>query len=581
MGPRANTNPLTGLLRRPLIHVAAFSFVVNLLLLTPALFMLQVFDRVLASQSRETLIMLLLGAAITLAIMLALDYLRGRLQGVAGNMIAEALSPAVAQVILAARSRGGERVPGEGLRDVATLRGLFSAQGLLALFDAPWLLVYVAVIWMFHPVLGIAAAVSAAIMLLLAILNDRMTRSGIEAVQREAVGAGRYLEASLANAEVVQALGMAPALIGRWRRMNQKVTELQRPIARKSVAMTSTTRALRQAIQMVVLAIGAYLVITHQATPGIMVATTILLGRALAPVEQVVGSWRVLAEGRAALGRLRELLDAVANAPEPMPLPEPKGALVAQNIIYRPPGCDRLVLQGVSLRLEPGTSLAIVGPSAAGKSTLVRVLAGLWKPTAGIVRLDGADLTLWPRETLGPSIGYVPQDVELFQGTVAENIARLGAVDSALVVRAAQRAHVHEMILSLPAGYDTQVDNGGVQLSPGQRQRIALARALYGDPRLVILDEPNSNLDGAGEQALAEAICDLGNESVTVVVVTHRNTLIRHLTHMLVLEAGRVLQYGPTSQVLVGLDRQKQIASAGNVVQMSRPVGPEQVEQAS
>jgi PrtD family type I secretion system ABC transporter len=581
MGPRGNTNPLTGLLRRPLIHVAVFSFVVNLLLLTPALFMLQVFDRVLASQSRETLMMLLLGAAIALGIMLALDYLRGRLQGVAGNMIAEALSPTVAQVLLASRSRGVEQVAGEGLRDVATLRGLFSAQGLLALFDAPWLLVYVAVIWMFHPVLGIAAAVSAVVMMLLALLNDRMTRSGIEAAQCEAVRSGRYLEASLANAEVVQALGMAPALINRWRGMNQKVTELQRPIARRSVAMSSMTRTLRQVIQMVVLAIGAYLVITHQATAGIMVATTILLGRALAPVEQVVGSWRVLAEGRAALARLRELLVGAASAAEPMPLPKPKGALVAQNIIYRPPGCNHLVLQGVSLRLAPGESLGIVGPSAAGKSTLVRVLTGLWKPAAGIVRLDGADLSLLPRETLGPSIGYVPQDVELFQGTVAENIARLGTVDSAQVVRAAQRAHVHEMILSLPEGYDTQVDNGGVRLSPGQRQRIALARALYGDPRLVILDEPNSNLDGAGELALAETICDLRNESVTVVVVTHRNTLIRHLTQMLVLEAGRVLQYGPTAQVLVALDRQKKGASASNVVQMSRPAGPARVEQAS
>lgn len=581
MGPRGKTNPLTALLRRPLIHVALFSFVVNLLLLTPALFMLQVFDRVLASQSRETLVMLLLGAAIALGLMLALDYLRSRLQGVAGNMIVEALSPTVAQVLLASRSRGGEQVPGEGLRDVATLRGLFSAQGLLALFDVPWLFIYVAVIWMFHPVLGIAAAVSAVIMLLLSLLNDRMTRSGIEAAQTEAVRSGKYLEASLANAEVVQALGMAPALISRWRGMNQKVTELQRPIARRSVAMSSVTRTLRQVIQMVVLAIGAYLVITHQATAGIMVATTILLGRALAPVEQVVGSWRVLAEGRAALARLRELLGGAVNAAEPMSLPKPKGALVAQNIIYRPPSCNHLVLQGVSLRLAPGESVGIVGPSAAGKSTLVRVLTGLWKPTAGIVRLDGADLSLLPREMLGPSIGYVPQDVELFQGTVAENIARLGDVNSAQVVRAAQRAHVHEMILSLPEGYDTQVDNGGVQLSPGQRQRIALARALYGDPRLVILDEPNSNLDGAGEQALADSICDLRKESVTVVVVTHRNTLIRHLTQMLVLEAGRVTQYGPTAQVLVALDRQKRGASTGNVVQMPRPAGPARMEQAS
>ncbi len=572
---------LTQLLRRPLLHVAAFSLVVNLLLLAPALFMLQVFDRVLVSQSRETLIVLLLGTAIALGITLALDYLRGRLQGVAGNLVAESLSPVVAKVVLAARAQGAERVPGEGLRDVATLRGLFSAQGLLALFDAPWLLVYVAVIWVFHPVLGIAAAISAVAMLLLTLLNDRLTRGGIDALQREAAQSGRYLDASLANAEVVQTLGMAPALIANWRNLNQKVTELQRPIARTTVAMASLTRALRQAIQIGVLAIGAYLVITQQATAGVMIATTILLGRALAPVEQVVGSWRVLAEGRAAVMRLGQLLGVVADAPQPMPLPEPSGALIAQNIIFRPPGSDRVVLQGVSLKLSPGESLAIVGPSAAGKSTLVRVLTGLWKPTAGIVRLDGADLSSWPRETLGPSIGYVPQDVELFQGTVAENIARLGPVDSGLVVRAAQRARVHEMILSLPIGYDTRVDNGGMLLSPGQRQRIALARALYGEPRLVVLDEPNSNLDGAGEQGLAEAIADLRHQSVTVIVVTHRNALIRHLTQMLVLDGGRVQQYGPTSQVLVALDRQKLHASSSKVVQISRPAGPGRIEQAS
>ena len=574
-------NPITAMLRRPLVHVAGFSFVVNLLLLIPALFMLQVFDRVLVSQSRDTLLMLLLGAAIALAIMLALDYLRGRLQGVAGNMIAEALSPAVARVVLAARARGGEQAAGESLRDVATLRGLFSAQGLLALFDAPWLLVYVAVIWLFHPVLGIAAAVSAAIMLSLAFLNDRMTRSGMEALRREAARSSRYLEVSMANAEIVQALGMAPALIERWRGLNNKVTDLQRSISRKTVGMTATTRTLRQSIQIAVLSLGAYLVITHEASPGIMVATTILLGRALAPVEQVVGSWRVLAEGRAALARVRELLNAAAGVPARMQLPEPEGALAADNVVFRPPGSDRLVLQGVSLQLAPGASLAIVGPSAAGKSTLVRILTGLWKPTAGIVRLDKADISTWPRETLGPVIGYVPQDVELFQGTVAENIARLGPVDDSMVVRAAKRARVHDMILSLPDGYDSQVDNGGIRLSPGQRQRIALARALYGNPRLVILDEPNSNLDGAGEQALAEALGDLQRQSVTVVVVTHRSTLIQHMTHMLVLEAGRVQQYGPTPQVLAALDRQKNALPAANVVQMARPAGPGQIGQAS
>ena len=572
-------NPLTGLLRRPLLHVAAFSLAVNLLMLIPAVFMLQVFDRVLASQSHETLLMLLIGAAIGLGMLLVLDYLRARLQGVAGNLVAEALSPAVTLAVIAARSRG-ETAHAESLRDVASLRSLFSAQGLLALFDAPWLLAYVGVIWLFHPVLGVAAAVSAVVMLLLAWANDWLTRSDIDALQQQATAAGRYLESSFANAEVAQALGMAPALIGRWQELNDKVTALQRPIARRTVAVAAATRVLRQVIQIALLALGAYLVISHEATAGIMVATTVLLGRALAPVEQIVGSWRVLAEGRGALARIRALLEASAGAPERMQLPQPRGALTVQNIAFRPPGTDRVVLQSISLQLAAGASLSIVGPSAAGKSTLARMMIGLWRPTAGIVRLDGADLSCWPRESLGPSIGYMPQDVELFQGTVAENIARLGQVDPAKVVAAAARARVHDMILTLPQGYDTRVESAGAQLSPGQKQRIALARALYGDPRLVVLDEPNANLDGTGEQALADAIGELRNQGVTVVVVTHRSTLTRQMSHMLVLEAGRMQHFGPTHQVLVELDRKRR-GNTANVVQMPTAQNPPRVEQAS
>ncbi len=567
-------------MRRSLLHVAVFSFVGHLLMLVPSIFLLQVFDRVLVSQSRETLAVLLLGAVIALGIALALDYLRGRLQGVLGNMVGDALAPAVAQLVIAARARAAEGVPNEALRDVGTLRALFSSHGLIALFDAPWLVVYVAVIWLCHPLLGLAALASAVVMLALALLNDRLTRSGIEMLQREAVHSNRYLEASLANAEVVHALGMAPGLIGRWRQLNGKVNELQRPLARMTVALTASARSLRQVVQIAMLSIGAYLVVTHEATPGVMIATTILLGRALAPVEQIVASWRVLAEARMAHARLVALLGTGANGSELMKLPEPQGAIAAQNLVYRPPTSDRLVLQNVSLSLAPGEALAIVGPSAAGKSTLVRMLAGIWKPSAGVVRLDGADLSRWPREALGPSIGYLPQDVELFQGTVAENIARLGVVDSEQVVRAAQRARAHEMILSLPEGYDTQVDVGGVQLSPGQRQRIALARALYGNPRLVILDEPNSNLDGAGERALADALAELREQSVTVIVVTHRNTLIQHVTHMLVLEAGRALHFGAAAQVLAAIERQKSGIPA-NVVPISRPVEIVRLEQTS
>ena len=563
--------PLLQLLERPLLFVAGFSFFVNLLLLAPALFMLQVFDRVLTSQSQETLLVLLLGVAVALGLMAMLDYLRGRLQGVAGNLIAEQLSPTVAKLMLAHTARRAERAPSEGLRDVAALRNLFSAQGLLALFDMPWAFVYVAVIWLAHPLLGMAAAAASVLMLVLAVVNDRVTRRDIEALQKEAARATRYLEASMQNAELAQSLGMGDALIDRWRHLNAGVTALQGPTARKSVAMAALTRTTRQAVQVLLQALGAYLVITGEGTPGILVACTILLGRALAPVEQVVGSWRVLAEGRLAFSRLSELLGAAERQPERMTLPAPSGRLHAQGLVFRPPQSERMILAGVSLSLEPGESLAITGPSGAGKSTLVRLLTGLWKPNAGAVRLDHVDLAQWPREELGPWLGYVPQDVELFAGTVADNIARLGEVDADKVVQAAQRAGVHELILALPEGYDTVIDTLGVMLSPGQRQRIALARALYGDPKLLVLDEPNSNLDGAGELALAEALKALRGQ-VTVIVVTHRSTLVQHMDKLLVLEAGRVQQYGPVAEVMQSIKRTGQNMGGAQVVMMPRPV---------
>lgn len=563
---------LVDLLRRPLVFVAGFSFFVNLLLLAPALFMLQVFDRVLASQSHETLLVLLLGMAVALGLMLALDYLRSRLQGVAGNVVADSMSPTVVKVMLDKLARSGDRASSEGLRDVASLRNLFSSQGLLALFDAPWAVVYILVIWLAHPVLGMAALGASILMLGLALTNDRITRRDIEALQREAAKATRYLEASLQNAEVAQSLGMGDALIARWRQLSANVTALQGPTSRKSVAMAALTRATRQSVQVLMQALGAYLVISGDATAGVMVASTILLGRALAPVEQIVGSWRVLAEGRLAFRRLRDLLGAAESQPARMSLPAPTGRLYAQGLVFRPPKSERLILGGVSLSLEPGESLAITGPSGAGKSTLLRLLTGVWRPNAGVVRLDHVDLAQWPRDQLGPWIGYVPQDVELFAGTVAENIARLGVVDSPAVVLAAQRAGVHELILSLPDGYDTVIDHMGVMLSPGQRQRIALARALYGDPKLLVLDEPNSNLDGAGELALAEALQAL-HGVVTTIVVTHRTALVQHMDKMLVLDAGRVMQYGTVHDVLQALQHGGAKSGGGQVVAMARAVG--------
>lgn len=560
--------PLFQLLKRPLLVVAAFSFLVNLLLLAPALFMLQVFDRVLASQSKETLLVLLLGMVIALSLMLMLDYLRSRLQGVIGNLIAEQLSPVVAKAMLERSARGVGRTSAEGLRDVAALRNLFSAQGLLALFDTPWAVVYVAVIWLAHPLLGATAASASVLMLVLAVLNDRITRRGIETLQKEAAKATRYLESSLQNAEVVQSLGMSDALIGRWQGQNARVSELQGATARKSVAMAAFTRMARQLVQIMMQALGAYLVISGEGTPGILVATTVLLGRALSPVEQVVGSWRTLAEARLGFARLTDLLGAAGEQPERMKLPAPVGRLQAQGLVFRPLQSERMILAGVTFSLEPGESLAIIGASGAGKSTLARLLTGLWTPNTGTVRLDGVDLAQWPRHELGPWLGYLPQDVELFPGTVADNIARLGEADAEKVVLAAQRAGVHALILGLPQGYDTQIDGMGVMLSPGQRQRIALARALYGDPKLLVLDEPNSNLDGAGELALADALKALSGQ-VTVIVVTHRSTLVQHMDKMLVLDGGRVQHFGTVAEVMQAMQPGQGRAGA-QVVAMPR-----------
>jgi len=561
--------PLFKLLKRPLLFVAGFSFFVNLLLLAPALFMLQVFDRVLTSQSKDTLLVLLLGMVIVFGLMLMLDYLRSRLQGVVGNLVAEQLSPAVAKIMLEKTARRTGRVAAEGLRDVAALRNLFSAQGLLALFDSPWAVVYIAVIWMAHPMLGMAAAAASALMLFIAVVNDRITRRDIESLQKEASKATRYLETSMHNAEVVQSLGMGDALVGRWQALNSKVTELQGPTARKSVAMAAFTRTTRQLVQVLMQALGAYLVISGEGTAGILVATTMLLGKALSPVEQVIGSWRVLAEARSAFGRLSQMMDSADAQPERMKLPAPSGQLQVQGLVYRVAQSERTILAGVSLNLEAGESLAIIGASGAGKSTLARLLTGVWKPNAGTVRLDQVDMAQWPREELGPWLGYLPQDVELFPGTVAENIARLGEVDSEKVVRAAQRAGVHALILSLPEGYDTRIDDMGVMLSPGQRQRIALARALYGEPKLLVLDEPNSNLDGAGELALADALKHLRGE-VTVVVITHRTTLVQQMDKMLVLEAGRVQHFGSVAEVMMAMQQPAGNRGGAQVVAMPR-----------
>jgi ATP-binding cassette subfamily C exporter for protease/lipase/ATP-binding cassette subfamily C protein EexD len=550
--------PLLSELRPLMGAIAAFSFVINLLFLVPAFFTLQVFDRVISTGSHETLLVLLAGTGIALLILTLLDYVRSRLQNVIGSLLDEQLSPPVVKAIVTRAARQPTGAGFDGIRDVASLRAMFSANGLIALFDAPWVVVYVVVIWLFHPYLGLGAAFSAALMLGLAWLNDRLSRRALETLQKEGRRASHYVESSMRNAEVLQALGMTQRLLARWRTLQNQIAVMQTSASRSSVGFTVATKTVRQTIQILMLALGAWLVLSHQATGGIMIATSILLGKAVQPVEQLVGSWRVLIEARAAYGRLTELSKHFERDEPHVVMPRPEGRLAAENLSFRPAASETQVLSGITFTLAPGEALAIVGPSAAGKSTLARILTGVWPPSTGRLRLDGADLANWPREELGPHIGYVPQDVELFDGSVADNICRLGQVDSQAVVAAGVRANAHEMILGLPQGYDTPVGEHGARLSPGQRQRVALARAVFGNPQLVILDEPNSNLDGAGEAALAQAMGALRGAGVTTVVVTHRPSLIAHVDKIMVLAAGRIQQFGPAGEVMKEMQKQAQ-----------------------
>jgi PrtD family type I secretion system ABC transporter len=546
-------------LRPRLIAVAAFSFFMNLLLVVPAVFSLQVFDRVLTSNSMETLAVLIGGTVIVLFILMGLDYIRTRMQNVMGGLIDDLLSPHVVNTVVARTARARVAASTEGVRDVAALRQVFSSNALLAVFDAPWAVIYVAVIWMFHPMLGLGALACTSTMLLLAWVNDRINRRSLEDLQMETRRASGYVESSMRNAEVLQALGMTGTMMARWRQLQDGVADLQTTASKSGSVFAALSKFLRQGIQVFMMSLGAYLVLSQQASPGIMIATTILIGRAIQPVELIVGSLRTLIEGRSAYHRLVELSQEFEDSKDQVKLPRPEGKLTVEGISYKAPGSDKPIIINVGFALEAGEALAVIGRSAAGKSTLARLLTGVWAPNTGVVRLDSADIAYWPRKDLGPWIGYVPQDVELFAGTVADNIARLGQVDSEAVVAAAKRANVHDLILALPKGYDTPVGDMGARLSPGQRQRIALARALYGDPRLVVLDEPNSNLDNEGEVALAQAMNGLRAAGVTSIVITHRPSLIAHVDKVLVLDSGRVQKFGPTREVMKSLQQQSQV----------------------
>jgi PrtD family type I secretion system ABC transporter len=545
---------------------AAFSLVINVLMLAPALFMLQVFDRVVSSRSVETLVMLFALTLTALAVMAYLDAIRARLLARAAIRLERQLGPRVLGNMLRQSAHANRAASVHGLRDINALRTFLTGPGVIAIFDAPWTPLFILLIYFFHPILGMVAIAGAVLLVLLTILNEKLSRRSIEAMQTDARIAGRFVDQSLGNAEVVGAMGMVDNVTQDWQEMSHKVMRSQYQANQIGTFLTSLTRFLRQMLQVVMLATGAWLSIEQLATPGVMIAATIILGRALAPIESLIAGWKSLVEARGAYGRLADVISSESTDADPMTLPAPEGALAAENLVFGFRGQELPIVRRVSFALAPGTSLAIVGPSGAGKSTLARLLVGVWHPISGAVRLDGADIRSWPRERLGPHVGYLPQNVEIFAGTVSENIARLGEVDSCEVIKAAVRANAHEMILALPKGYDTQVGEGGMLLSAGQRQRVAFARALYGNPRLVVLDEPNSNLDAAGEAALARAIRLLKSEGVTLVVITHRLPLLAAVDKVMVFVNGMVEKFGPLAEVLPPTSRAPGVGPPSGVV---------------
>lgn len=535
------------------LYAAGFSLLINLLMLMPALFMLQVYDRVLTSRSDETLIMLLVLVTVALLFMAYLDVIRARLLTSAGVALERVLGPRVLAAMLTRAAWPGIDDTGHSLRDIAAMRAFLSGPGIIALFDAPWLPIYVVLIFLFHPLLGVIAAAGALSLFALVYLNERISRRPLRELQADSRKAMRYVDQGVANAEVVAALGMADNLGRGWEALSRKVLGAQLQAGSSASVSYAAGKFLRQFLQVMMLAVSAWLVIEQHISSGVMIAATILLGRALAPVETAIAGWKGLVDARAAYRRLSQGLAAEAAAESRMALPAPQGALCVDRLVFGFKGHDRPVIKQVSFELAPGESLAIVGPSAAGKSTLARLLVGLWKPLAGSIRLDGADIQSWPRERLGPHIGYLPQNVELFAGTVSENIARMGEVDAQAVIEAARRANAHDMILRLPQGYDTPVGDGGAFLSAGQRQRVGLARALYGDPGFVVLDEPNSNLDTDGESALLDALRRLKADGCTVVAVTHRPSLLAVIDKVMLLRDGVVEKLGPVSEAISGV----------------------------
>ncbi len=534
------------------IYAGLFSAAINLIMLVPTIYMLQVYSRVVASGSLSTLAMLTLLMMGLLMAMGGFEWVRSMILVSASTRIEMNLRKRVSEAAFKVTLLSGG-VTSQPLNDLSQLRQFLTGNGVFAFFDAPWFPIYVGVMFIFHPLFGYAAIFSGIVMVIFAYANEKMTSKRLQDANVLANRAAGQLNGSLRNAEVIAAMGMADDIRSRQESISDKVLALQADASRRAGVIGNISKTFRVIMQSLLLGLGALLALRQEISPGMMIAGSILLGRALAPIDILVATWKPFTLARAQYARLGELLDRAPAAAETMPLPDPQGNLSAEQIVVVPPGANVPAVRGVSLQLSAGEAIGIVGPSASGKSSLARALLGIWPTYSGKVRLDGADIGAWDRTRLGPFIGYLPQDIELFDGTIAENISRFGSEDAEKIVEAAKMAGVHELILQLPRGYDTVIGGAGGVLSGGQRQRIGLARAVYGNPRLLVLDEPNSNLDDQGEKELVAAIERVKAQGSTVIIITHRKMVLSSVDKILVMKDGQAVAYGPSAEVLASL----------------------------
>lgn len=554
---RARKTPVQhalALARPAFLHAVVFGFFINFLGLTGPLYMMQVYDRVLSSRNLSTLISLTAILAFFFAVLAILEWVRGRVLIRAGVLFDKSVNEEVFDAVHRTNLISPTARNTQALRDIDTVREFYTGSGIIAFCDVPWIPIYVATAFLLNPLFGVFAITGILVVLLLALLNERQSRTLLENASQAAMVAQNQAAMTLRNTEVMQAMGMVGTLRDIWRRRHEDVLGWQAAASGAAGPLIALSKFTRMLLQSLTLGIGAYLVIQGGITAGTMIAASIIVGKVLSPMDMIIGQWKAFTSTRQAYGRLNGMFEALPALEEKMSLPLPAGNVIFDRLSARVPGTDRFILSGVSLSIPRGSIVGVIGPSGAGKSTLVRVLSGVWPVAGGYVRIDGSDIRDWNAPELGQHVGYLPQDIELFSGTVAQNICRFREdATEEDIIGAARLAGVHELVQGLPRGYNTLIGENGSALSGGQRQRLGLARAVFGLPPIVILDEPNSNLDFAGESSLINAVVALRDVQVTVIFITHKMSMLSQADKILLLNAGQVQAFGEREEVLAAI----------------------------